>query len=493
MASTADIQHVKPGYPVSDPLKASLKNTIFSAISQVEEHEEGIDIVCKAEREVAKAMGFSEDDFGPGGKFGSYSQECDYKPSDSTWIIVDKDDPTKIVKEVSYQDGLDLGFKISHVGANGDWNYFKVDGNPVYVRIRPLSFSGVGHVITPADESAEIYKLAASLDSCRQLAGFYPGMDDAGGPVPHDMLGDVGSGADLGPYAVDFLNNPDLRTASLDKFTNKDQEDPKAPDDHFAACWSDLDYSNTKDGKPAARTNRLFRIKNEKGELDRNRLVVAYHAIAGLRGNTTLGQNMPPAVRAHALDLVRQGLKSTKPKQSKENSAHVDINTEIEALKGKEKELSDAKTGLETELNTVKTELASVKTEHEKALSTKDTEIADLKAKVEEYQAKEVASQRLSKLDEILPFSDDEKKADTFADFTKSLATLTEDGMQIAVLQRQLAKAEAARATSEKNLSGHGSQANPALVDPTRPFDAEKALAAVEGDIKPKTAIGFLI
>jgi hypothetical protein len=489
LASTADIQHVKPGYPVADPLKVTLKNTIFSAISAVEEHEEGIDIVCKAEREVAKAMGFTEEDFGPGGKFGSYSQECDYNPAESAWIVVDKNEPTKILKEVAYADGLAMGFKISHVGADGDWKYHLVDGNPVYVRIKPLAFSGVGHVITPADESAEIYKLAASLDSCRQLAGFYPGMDDIG-PIPHDMVAGAGPSADLQPFAFDFLEHPDLRTASLDKFSDKDQEDAKAPDDHFAAVYSDFDYGNTTDGKPTSSKKRLFRIKDDKGNLDRKRLVVAYHGLAGLRGNVHLAQNLPSAVRAHALDLVRQGLKQTKPKTSKETSSQVELNQEIEALKAKEKELSGAKDAAEKELATLKSQIKDLEDAQAKALSAKDEEIKALKDEVAGYQAKELAAKRLSELEAVLPYSDEEKKAESFGEFTKSLASLTDDGMKIAILTRQLEASKKTAVAAKEVSSANGGKV---VTDPTGVFDVAKAVASVEGEDKPKTAVGFLI
>jgi hypothetical protein len=284
-------------------------------------------------------------------------------------------------------------------------------------------------------------------------------------------MGDVNS-TDLNVWGSDCLSNPDILTASADNFPHEDEAaDKKNKDGDFAVNYSCLDYGSVTNGRPNIDKKRLFKIKNDKGELDRNRLISAYRALMGTRGDIHLVSSLPSAVRNHALALVRQGLKSTKPKITKENSSMKD--PEIEALDAKIAELAAQRKLISSADHQV---VVDAKAEAEAKVATltasiseKDTAIADLTeklatatAKIAEFEATALAAERLAALEAIHPFSEDEKKAETFGDFTKSLASLTVDGLENAKLKRTIAAMQAkAEATPARVLANVRPTVNP--------------------------------
>ena len=443
VGSTVDIQHVKPGYNITDSaIKGS--NATIGAITEARKTADGIEIVTKLERTVVSAMGFSPEDFEPGvGRFAKYSQECDYRTSEARFIAVDKSDPSKVVATLDYADGIERGLRPSAVGHDGKWDYCLLDGNPVFLAVKPVSFSGAGHVANPADPSAQTFKMAASKQAA---LSFMPGMDQAG-DFPADM---VWNGSALDPsaegniWATDITAHPDILTADVDKFhkerDNGKEDDPAMPDSHFAACWSSLDGQNVTNGVPKVNRTRLLRIKDNKGNLDRGRLISCYQSLMGSRGH--LRPDMPEMVRNHALAVVRRGLKMTKPEIFKENSSKMEINPEIEALNTQIAKLrEDAEKAVSAaDHQSVIAERDALKADIEKlqaSLKEVTEEKATLVASLGEYKEKELSSARFAELEAVLPFSEEEKTAETFGEYVKSLARLSEDGIAIEKLRRE--------------------------------------------------------
>lgn len=470
IASTTDIEHVKPGYSV--PALRGMKNTIMGAICKVHEDEEGIDIISKNELDVAKAMGFTPEDFAKGGGYATFSQECDHFPPDSSWIVVDKDDPSKVIKEISYIDGMTQGYRRSHV-KDGKWDYFFVDGNPVYIRVRPLAFVGAGHVAQPADESAVIY---AKLLSSKGLASFYPGMDDPDGGPPRDMVSEAGPqpgalGDDRNIFAQDFQLNPDLvMPSSYDPDADKDLD--SHPDNNFAAVWTE---PHPEKGIHELVKKRQLRIRDAKGKLDRSCLIAAYHALCGMRGNTLVTAGMPSAVQAHALTQVREGLNLTKP-STKEKSTKMEPEQLLAAERAKLAELTAAATAKETEIASLQakiTELSSayeaLKAEKEAAVAAKETEIASLKETVKSFKDGETAVSRLAELEAIHPLDASDKSEE----FVKSLASLDEARFETLKLRREIAKRDAALKTREVASRQNADSAR--YIPTYKPAEGEKA------------------
>jgi hypothetical protein len=479
VGSTVDLEHVKKGFGQTSMLVPKENNTVCGSIVEAARTDEGIDISTKLERSLISAFGFTPADFEPGiGVLSAFSQEMDFLPSEGSYIVVDKSDPSKILEKIPYADGLAAGLPdvADGVGPSrmvaGTWQYTFKDGNPVYFAAKPSSFVGVGHVAKPADPTALTYRMVANERGEKKLVGFYPGLDD-GPAAPAEMtgMGDVNS-TDLNVWGSDCLSNPDILTASADNFPHEDEAaDKKNKDGDFAVNYSCLDYGSVTNGRPNIDKKRLFKIKNDKGELDRNRLISAYRALMGTRGDIHLVSSLPSAVRNHALALVRQGLKSTKPKITKENSSMKD--PEIEALDAKIAELAAQRKLISSADHQV---VVDAKAEAEAKVATltasiseKDTAIADLTeklatatAKIAEFEATALAAERLAALEAIHPFSEDEKKAETFGDFTKSLASLTVDGLENAKLKRTIAAMQAkAEATPARVLANVRPTVNP--------------------------------
>lgn len=530
--STVDLEHLKLGYDEKSQHIGGSNNTTCGAVSDVMYHDDGIDITCKMERIVAKALGFDPESFAPGGYLGSYSQESSYSPYSGKYIVVDKSDPTKILHSFSYADGQALNLDLSHVGADGKWHYSLYEGNPTYFAVKPASFSGVGHVVNPADPSGIVYKLAASNngvnpgndqlgdmeftaslnpsdkfrtehgvkgsdgnyhlplppkghpeakkyaravltrahqvtklspdqvekqvqkakdilgESAKSTSGYY-GMDPPGNYPGQDMTGlygDVqpGSGpntqTDMNIWAADLTSNPDILTCNIDKHLKadpKDAEDKSIPDDHFASCYSDMDYSSDRNGVLVK--NRALRIKNDKGELDRGKLISAYHQLMGTRGDFQKMRDMPRGPKIHAMAMVRQGLKSTQPIKKVISSMN---EQEIEALKAKLVELQEtqlksvskadyeaavaAKTALEAQIEEYKTQVQTL---------TASLEVE--KAAIKEVNDKALASARYSELEKVLPFEVKAEEVDAHETYKKSLASLSPEQFSIEVLRRQ--------------------------------------------------------
>jgi hypothetical protein len=287
----------------------------------------------------------------------------------------------------------------------------------------------------------------------KKLVGFYPGMDD-GPAAPYDMTGLADENtSDLNIWGSDILSHPDILSASADKFDHEAEgKDKKNKDDDFAVNYSCYDLGSVTNGSPKLDKKRLFKIKNDKGDFDRTRLISAYNALTGRRGDTHLINDIPSRVKGHAMALVRHGLKATKPNIKKENSSIMD--PEIQALEARIAEMTAAKklysaadfAAVETRAATAETELATLKAsiaEKETAVTTLKAALEDANKVIGEYKATALASERLAALEAVHPFSEDEKKAESFPEFVKSLASLTEDGLENAKLKRTIASMQA--------------------------------------------------
>jgi len=578
--SLTDLDHLKIGYPATSQVVTGTNNAAIGSIIDYKLHDDGVDIVCKLEREIVSALGYSPDDFKPGeGLFASYSQEADYLLTESKFLVLDKNDLTKIKKTLSYTEGVELGYtdKSGHpihsrMGTDGKWDYVLYHDDPVFLAVSPKSFCGVGHVVNPADASAIISKVtsarngglgsgidndqnpdlefsdlnpsqgfykkhgikgsdgnyhlplppkghpqakryaravlarahqvtklspeqvAAQVRKAKDILGeteksssaFYPGMDE-GPDAPREMTGlsgvyDNPTGADLNVWADDYMTHPEILTASVDKYADE-EDDGKSPDDFYAACYSDYDFSNKEDGQPADQKSRMFRIKNDKGELDRKRLVAHYRTLTGTRGPVHKLSNMPIQVRRHALATIRQGLKDTNP--MKRTVSSMEANPEIEALKTRIAELQDQANGK------VSAE------DHQKALSAveaKDAEIAALTAKIaeltdaqkvlssqlEEIKAKELSTARANELHSILPFTEDELKAETHVEYVKGLSSYSPVEFENLKLSRKIQALEKAQAVTEKALSSAPNRPRVNLVRDPEPTNQETTSLSVE-------------
>jgi hypothetical protein len=458
-----NVEHIKPGNGVDDPMH--LVNATIGSIYQYEDHPAGIDIVAKNDRQVVKALGFNEDQFSPGdGLYANFSQESDFIPRDASFIVVDKNDRTKVIDDIPFAQGQEHGISgwSKFNVRTQKWDNYNVNGNPVYLRLRPWAFSGAGHVMSPADPTGQVYSYAASQDAgLKMLSSFMPSMDsddieplqsDTGTtslvPAPGPRFG----GAD---HAMTLSEHPDLITTSTKDYSSED-DSPAHPADHFAAVYQDAEGNKRK----------ALRIKNDKGELHRGRLVAAYHSLAGMRGNTHVGKKLPQNVAAHAMAVVRQGLELTKPQ--KEISMSTDLNPNITKeleqitqlrdkaqaeLDTKGKALSAAESANEAltrEFTAFKDETEKTVASMKQAIADKDTVIAERDASLAEHAAKALSSERLSKLEALLPYAEDEKAAPEFAEFSKSLASMSEDRFELQVVRRELAREKAV----QKPLNG---------------------------------------
>lgn len=449
IATTFDIQHIKPGYDVPDP--KGFKNTTCGAILSYHEDEEGIDAVVKIEREVAKVLGITPEDISAAGEYGKFSQECEQNPMESEWIIVDKDDPTKILSRVGYLEGMAKGYRRSMVGKDGQWHYYTVNGNPVYISPSPLGFVGVGAVETPADPSALIY-------SSRMLSSFYPGMDadqtppDFTATEKEDLSEVTPITTDQNAWASDFMTNPDLMMPSSVDFGNDNDEDDKLPNDLFAAVWEE---PHPEKGLGEIVSKRALRVKDNDGDFDRDRLIAAYHALMGFRGNTLRVSRIPKTARLHAMAYIRQGLNATNKTKEKSNLM-ADLRPEdLAALQAKYDEIKGRENAKEIEIasltekvNELTAKIDNLSTGHSTELSARDEKITTLEATIKEYKDKELASSRLAELEAIHPFSDEER-----AEIVKELASVSDDRFENMKLRRELAKRDHTQTEKERALA----------------------------------------
>lgn len=556
-SALSNIAHVKPGNEgVPDPYR--LGNGSIGSIYSYFEDDDGIDIVCKNDKLAVKTLGFELKDFAPDGKFSSYSQESEYQFATSPYISIPMDKVRQgifstddIVKTYSYQEGQQLGLYPSSFDSRiQKWNYCKdPEGNVVFVRVRPTSFTGVGHVIHPADDSAEIYRYMASVEGeeliaqayGKQFSG-YPGMD-----TPEIVAASLDNYSFGNNYADDFIEHSDLRSPAQDlssidlndTFESDDNNhmrpstayDPeadnmyihaddlkelkafsrtlskvadgdkkvypldtpervKAAADYFANPKTHKKYTaserahiQTKIAAAQAKhkigahsnesysavwttqhpekqgkfmVNRRFRMVDDNGNLDRSKLVSAYHALSGVRGHTALVNDMPQPVRDHALALVRQGLHLTKP--NKELSMNTDLTpaltAEIEELKARAQALSQEKDSAlaakDTELTALRQEFSSYKESNETLVTELKDQIAALQTEVGTFKSRELSQARLAQLEAVHPFTAEEKTED----FVKSLSSISEDRLETLLVRRELAKtkAEGNRAFSSAGL-----------------------------------------
>lgn len=551
--SLTDIEHVKLGNFKTSEEVTGTNNAAVGSITKVVNHDDGIDIQCKMDREVVELLGYGPTDFAPStGLFSSYSQECHFQGVDGKFIVVDKNDPMKILKSLSYVEGCALGYvnkngfpSVSYLNTEGTWTYTLNEGNPVYYAVKPTSFSGVGHVCNPADTTAITYKLAASLGGLgvnldNEIPGamdfsdlnptpkFYEkhGIKGSDGnyhlPLPpkghpqakryaravltrahqvtkltpeqvarqvkkaRDILGesnkslsdyagmDCPAGAyydmtgygDMMPNTTDtnvwtdmLATMPDVMTADIDDMDEDDN--PKFPDDHYAACYSDEDWGNKVDGDPVIVKHRAFRIKNDKGELDRPKLIAALHALAGSRGAIHKATNLPSMVRQHALAKVHQGLIKTNPTFKETSSMTPQEESELlekakqELIKSGEYVALSAHQAIVAEKETLTTKVTAL--EEKNTLLT--ASVTEKDAALAEIASKELSSVRYAALEAVLPFTDEEKADAGHADYIKSLASLSEDGFATAKIARENAALKKQLSSINKSLSSH----NPGL------------------------------
>lgn len=328
----------------------------------------------------------------------------------------------------------------------------------------------------PADDSALTYRLAASIDPAS-----YPGGDYGGDITPPAlMIGDYPpGGTDINPwFAKDFVKHPDILHADVDKFMDDydfDGDEPPLndyPNTHYAAVWMEPDYNNQKDGKPSMKTKRAFRIRDDKGNLHRGRLLAAYRALMGLRGcNSSTLSNIPMECRAFAMALIRKGLENTKPIPMKEKSSHkMDIQaliaglSEEDAMKAVEAELrkherviskaeyEDKVSGFKTEIETLKAQLEAAKAENTKLVAS----FEEASNKLKELTNEKVSAARLAELEAVHPFEESEKKAETFGEYVKGLASMSEESFKIEKLSREIVSRDKAMATLQKSVSSAG-------------------------------------
>lgn len=561
LGSVSDLDHLKLGYGAKSEVVGSTNNSSCGSVIEALRHDDGIDVVCKIERTIVKSLGFTSEDFEPGkGIFSSFSQESDFLPQDGKFLVLDKDDLTKIKKTLSYSEGLELGYIneknmpiVSRYNGR-QWDYVTYHQDPIFFAWKPINFTGCGSVVNPADPTAIVYKLAASLGvnpdndqdlemnfsdlnpsdkfyekhgvkgsddkyhlplppkghpqakryakavltrahqvtklSPEQVAkqvkkakdilgegvskstsDFYPGMD-SGPSHPESMVWgslDIDprtgpQGSDRNVWADDFTTHPDILTADVDKFSGE-EDDPKVNDSCYAACYSDVDYNNQEDGKPAVDKKRFFRIKNDKGELDRKRLIAHYRTLTGTRGSLHSVSDIPAGVRLHALAAIRQGLKATNPRLSKEISS-MQTNPEIDELNAKMAEYvkthklisHEDHVAVVSDRDAKVAELALLTakiTELEETKKTLSSALAEKETALEAVVAKELSSTRIVELEAILPFTDDEKKAEAHGEYVKSLASLTESDFEITKLKRENQALKKVTAGHQKSLASH--------------------------------------
>lgn len=543
VCSTTDLDHIKLGYGATSNEVTGTNNSTMGAIHQAELLDDGIDVVCKLERELVHALGYAPEDFEPGkGIFSSYSQESDFRADEGKYIVVDKADPTKILRTLSYKEGVALGFAdksgkplVSQQDITGKWHYKEFSGGNVFYAFKPVSFCGVGHVAHPADDTALIYKLAASRElagmdlqyadlnpspefykkhgvkgsdgqyhlplppkghpdakryaravltrahqvtkltpeqvasqvrkakeilgeSSKALSDWYPGMDQSGNPGNEmtQLFAGMQNTFDNNIWGGDIMSHPDILTSD-GEFSQEDDGDE--PDDHYVCCYSDADYANKADGNPLIVKHKLFKIKDAKGKLDRPRLISAYRTLMGTRGDIHKLESIPDKVRMHALARVRQGLNETIPTIKETSSVHMTTEEELQALDAKIEEMKTAKKlvsyadfqAVETKAATAEQEIAALKekvTLLTSSLTEKETELGEIKAK-------ELSSARIAELEAVLPFTEDEKKADTHVEYVKSLASFDDSRFEVEKLKRENLALKKANSSVQKSLSSH--------------------------------------
>ena len=406
---------------------------------------------------------------------------------------------TDIAYEIHPDDAKQRGLSTSYFNSHsGKWVYNHDEhGNTLFIRLRPLSFSGVGHVISPADETAMVYTYAACIEGEELIASLYPRtlsglpmMDDPGYMSPNhdDVMGGIGgeNPFDTAAAVNDFSSHPDLSSASKDYHGQDGDDDQDYNDESYAATY--YDNSSYDPSVPADQQTepfekkRAFRIKDKNGNFDRHRLIAAYHALTGMRGATHVKGKLPHPVAAHALAVIRQGLDQTKSKEKNmsEYNNNPALDADLAALKERERTLSQENDKASEAYRVLSQEFTEYKASQAELEATRIAEAEALKGTIKEYADKALSSTRLAALDAAMPFTDEEKSAETFEEFVKSLASFTEEKMDNLVLRRELQKAkseteEASKALSSFNggyrlspapqFGGEGSQEKPSMKD----------------------------
>ncbi len=92
-------------------------------------------------------------------------------------------------------------------------------------------------------------------------------------------------------------------------------------------------------------------------------------------------------------------------------------------------------------------------TELEEAKKTLSSALAEKDAALEEINSKELSSVRLAELDAILPYTEEEKKAETHVEYVKSLASLDNSSFEIAKLKRENQALKKSTSATQKSLA----------------------------------------
>lgn len=242
-SALSNVAHIKPGN-TDAPDTYNLKNGVIGSIYDFLEHDDGIDIICKNDKGAVQAMGFRDADFSPSGRFASYSQESEYTLADSPFISVplakaksEYFTPQDIKRTYSFQEAQAQGLYPSRFNMRTQsWSYcMDKEGNAIFVRLKPSSFTGVGHVIFPADDSAEIYRYTASVNQEQVDKVFggprtlseVPGMT-AGEP---NVMDDAMANPYKASFQDDYIEHPELGEEGMD-FSGMDlQDDFEADED----------------------------------------------------------------------------------------------------------------------------------------------------------------------------------------------------------------------------------------------------------------------
>lgn len=243
-SALSNVAHIKPGNDEA-PDTYNLKNGVIGSIYDFLEHDEGIDIVCKNDKGLVQGMGFRDADFSPSGRFASYSQESEYTLADSPFISVPvkkaKEEyftPQDIKRTYSFQEAQSMRLYPSRFDMRTQsWKFcLDPEGNAVFVRLKPSSFTGVGHVIFPADDSADIYRYTASVNQ-EQVDKVFGGPEkansglnglDAGEP---NVMDDVMSNPYLTSFQDDYIEHPELGDNAVDYSGVDLQDDFEADED----------------------------------------------------------------------------------------------------------------------------------------------------------------------------------------------------------------------------------------------------------------------
>jgi hypothetical protein len=124
----------------------------------------GIEIVVRVDRVQAAAHNLDPEDMKPGNIYGSVSLEVSKDAKNSFFYVIDEG--FNILKKIPRLDGEKLGIRRTR---DSEANPYRFQGNRVIERIKPIRFTGVGFVPDPADQTAQVYAVAADTTTPERL------------------------------------------------------------------------------------------------------------------------------------------------------------------------------------------------------------------------------------------------------------------------------------------------------------------------------------